>query len=71
MVQELKDVQAETLLICGCEDMICGIGIAERTIQDIRKTQLIVYNSCGHFPWIEQKEQTMFDIRKFIEKQKD
>ncbi|CAI7655197.1 unnamed protein product [Penicillium glandicola] len=69
MVERLGDVQAETLIIFGREDMICGTGIAERTAKDIRNARLITYGECGHFPWIERKEQTILDIRKFIEKQ--
>lgn len=69
MVDRLGDVQAETLIIFGREDMICGIGIAERTAKDIQRSQLTTYGECGHFPWIEKREETIFDIRKFIEKE--
>ncbi|KGO73101.1 hypothetical protein PITC_098320 [Penicillium italicum] len=68
MVKRLGDVQAETLIIFGREDMICGIGIAERAAKNIRNSQVITYSECGHFPWIEKREQTVLDIRKFIEK---
>ncbi|KAJ5960826.1 uncharacterized protein N7479_007976 [Penicillium vulpinum] len=69
MVERLGDVQAETLIIFGREDMICGIiGIAERTAKNVQNARLITYGECGHFPWIEKKEQTIWDIRKFIEK---
>lgn len=69
MVERLGDVQAETLIICGREDMICGVGIAERTANDIQNARLITYGECGHFPWIEKREQTILDIREFIEKE--
>ncbi|CAG8892000.1 unnamed protein product [Penicillium egyptiacum] len=69
MVEKLGDVQAETLIIFGREDMICGIGIAERTAKDMQNARLITYGECGHFPWIEKREQTIFDLRKFIEKE--
>ncbi|KAJ5835392.1 hypothetical protein N7447_001418 [Penicillium robsamsonii] len=68
MVERLGDVQADTLVIFGREDMICGTGIAERTVKDIRNARLITYGECGHFPWIEKREQTILDIRKFIHK---
>ncbi|KAJ5163971.1 uncharacterized protein N7500_005801 [Penicillium coprophilum] len=69
MVEKLGDVQAETLVIFGREDMICGTGIAERTVKGIKHARLITYGECGHFPWIEKREQTMMDIRKFIQRQ--
>ncbi|KAJ5943703.1 hypothetical protein N7516_003871 [Penicillium verrucosum] len=68
MVERLGDVQAETLIIFGREDMICGIGIAERTAKDIRNARVITYGECGHFPWIERRKQTISDIRGFIQK---
>lgn len=68
MVEGLKDVQAKTLVIFGRDDMICGVGIAKRTMEGIADVQVIIYDECGHFPWIERKEQTISDIRKFIEK---
>ncbi|KAJ5616586.1 hypothetical protein N7537_001700 [Penicillium hordei] len=66
MVERLGDVQAETLIIFGREDMICGIGIAERTAENIRNARVITYGECGHFPWIEKRGRTILDIRKFI-----
>ncbi|KAJ5467856.1 hypothetical protein N7475_005608 [Penicillium sp. IBT 31633x] len=67
MVEGLKDVQARTLMMFGREDMICGTGIAERTLKSIPDSRVVTYGECGHFPWIERKDQTLFDIRKFIE----
>ncbi|KXG48471.1 Initiation factor 2B-related protein [Penicillium griseofulvum] len=67
MVERLGDVQAETLIIFGRQDMICGTGIAERTAKDIQNARLITYGECGHFPWIEKREQTILDIRNFIQ----
>jgi pimeloyl-ACP methyl ester carboxylesterase len=68
MVEKLGNVQAETLIIFGREDMICGTGIAERTAKDIQNARLITYGECGHFPWIEKREQSILDIRNFIQK---
>ncbi|KAJ5550334.1 hypothetical protein N7461_005032 [Penicillium sp. DV-2018c] len=67
MVEGLGKVRAKTLEIFGREDMICGIGIAERTVEGIADAEFICYDGCGHFPWIEKKEETLSDIRKFIE----
>lgn len=71
MVDGLKDVQAKTFMIFGHGDMICGMGIAERTLQSIPSAQLVAYDECGHFPWIEQRERTLEDIRKFVEGELD
>jgi pimeloyl-ACP methyl ester carboxylesterase len=66
MADGLKYVRAKTLVICGQDDMIIGLKIAIRTME-IPGAELITYKECGHFPWIEQKENFMRDIRRFIE----
>lgn len=67
MVHRMKDVRAMTLILVGADDLICGMRIAERTMQGIPNASIIELNECGHFPWIEQKEMTMYHIRQFIE----
>lgn len=67
MVHRMRDVCAKTLIIFGDEDMICGMRIAERTVNGIPGARLICHEECGHFPWIEQRARTMGDIRGFIE----
>ncbi|KAJ5129936.1 uncharacterized protein N7515_005975 [Penicillium bovifimosum] len=69
MVEGLGNVRAKTLMIFGREDMICGIGIAEKTMEGIPDAEFICYDGCGHFPWIEKRDETILDIRKFIEKE--
>lgn len=66
MAEGLKYVRAKTLVIFGQDDMIIGLKIAVRTME-ISGAELITYKECGHFPWIEKKEDTMRDIRRFIE----
>lgn len=66
MADGLKYVRAKTLVIFGQEDMIIGLKIAVRTME-ISGAEMITYKECGHFPWIEQKEFTLRDIRRFIE----
>jgi len=67
MMDGLGNVGAKTLMIFGRDDLICGMKIAERTKKGIPDAHAIFYDSCGHFPWIEQKERTLADIREFIQ----
>ncbi|KAJ5585599.1 Proline iminopeptidase [Penicillium hispanicum] len=71
MVERMGHVQAKTLIIFGYDDMICGMGIARRTMADIPIAQIVAYQQCGHFPWIEQKRNTIRDIRLFIDGELD
>lgn len=66
MLAALKDVMAQTLMIFGKEDMITGLGVAEKTREGIPHAELKVYERCGHFPWIEQRERTVRDIVAFL-----
>ncbi|KAA8643997.1 hypothetical protein EYZ11_006585 [Aspergillus tanneri] len=67
MVNRLEQVQAKTLIIFGREDWICRVANAERTHRGIPGSELRVYENCGHFPWIEQRERTLNDIRTFLD----
>lgn len=67
MIDGLKYIRAPTLVIFGEDDMIIGLKVARRTKEGIPGAKLITYKECGHFPWVEQKESFMKDVRQFIE----
>ncbi|KAF7586842.1 hypothetical protein BBP40_008250, partial [Aspergillus hancockii] len=67
VVERLGDVRAETLIISGRQDLICGVRVGERTVRGIPGARWLVYEECGHFPWIEQRERTLRDIERFVE----
>lgn len=69
MIEGLGRVQAETLIIFGRDDLICGLKIADRSLQEIEKARLVVYDHCGHFPWIEQRQRTLDDIADLLDSQ--
>ncbi|KAL4891799.1 Alpha/Beta hydrolase protein [Aspergillus ambiguus] len=66
MVEGLEAVRAKTLMICGADDLVCRPHIAERTRSSIPGARVLVYDCCGHFPWIEQKDRTIQDIIAFV-----
>jgi pimeloyl-ACP methyl ester carboxylesterase len=69
----LDKVQARTLVIVGREDNICGWETnGKRTADGIHKdkngkAELVVLSECGHFPWVERKEQFVDKIVQFWE----
>lgn len=67
MVRRLGDVRAKTLIIAGREDWICRVSSAERTRDGIPGAKLVVCEGCGHFPWIEAREETFREIRELVE----
>ncbi|KAI9035913.1 alpha/beta-hydrolase [Aspergillus affinis] len=68
MVSRLGDVKAQTLIISGAEDLACRVESAEKMRDGIAGSRLVVCEECGHFPWIEAREKTLHEIRRFVEK---
>ena len=68
----LDQVQARTLVIAGREDNICGWDTnGKRTVDGINagkngKAELVVLESCGHFPWVEMKDQFVGHMVPFL-----
>ena len=67
MVRErLNDVSARTLMLFGREDAQCSVINAEETKKGIPHAETVILDECGHFPWIEQPEQTFGAIEQFL-----
>ena len=68
----LDKVQARTLVIAGREDNICGWDTnGKRTVDAINEgknstAKLVVLSECGHFPWVERKEQFVNAVLQFL-----
>lgn len=68
----LDKVQARTLVITGREDNICGWDTnGKRTADAINEgkngtAELVVLSECGHFPWVERKEQFVDAVVQFL-----
>lgn len=63
---ELGRVKAKTLMIFGAEDPVCTPTAARATQKGIRGSELIVYEACGHFPWLESQETFFKDVVGFF-----
>jgi proline iminopeptidase len=66
-VAELGNVEADTLISFGREDALCGIAVGERTEEGIKKSKLVVLEECGHFPWVEKREEFFGEVKAFSE----
>ncbi|PKY01757.1 alpha/beta-hydrolase [Aspergillus campestris IBT 28561] len=66
MIDGLGAVRAVTLIIAGRDDLACGLSIARQTGDGIPGARVLVYEECGHFPWIEQGERFMGDVLGFL-----
>lgn len=64
----MNAVKAPTLVLVGRNDFICSPPIAERIHAAIQKSTLVVFEKCGHFPWIEDPREFFGDVTRFAGK---
>jgi proline iminopeptidase len=59
----LDRIRADTLLLVGRHDWICPVQISEHLHSVLASSTLHVFESSGHFPWIEEP-QCFFELVK-------
>lgn len=64
----MNAVKVPTLVLVGRNDFICSPPIAERIHAAIQHSTLIVFEKCGHFPWIEAPQEFFRDVTQFAGK---
>jgi len=62
----MNAVKAPTLILVGRNDFICSPPIAERIHAAIQNSTLVVFEKCGHFPWIEDAPQFFESVMRFL-----
>jgi proline iminopeptidase len=63
---KLKAITAPVLLLQGRQD-VAGEANIDETHLLIRNSVLKFINSCGHMPWLEQREQTWKIVNEFLD----
>ena len=64
----MNTVKAPTLILVGRNDFTCSPPIAERIHAAIQNSKLVVFEKCGHFPWIEASQEFFRDVTRFASK---
>jgi pimeloyl-ACP methyl ester carboxylesterase len=62
----LADIAVPTLAIWGRQDIRGDLGEAERNFQKLPKGEMIVFENCGHLPYLEKREEFNTLVAKFI-----
>lgn len=62
----LDSVEAQTLIMVGREDPFCSVRAANRAHVGIRGSSLVVLEDCGHFPWIEKREEFGVIVGRYL-----
>ena len=62
----IAKVKCPTLIIWGKDDKIVPVDHAPRFQRDIKGSQLLIFDTCGHCAMIEKPDQTAAAIKKFF-----
>ncbi|KAK2601523.1 hypothetical protein QQS21_004908 [Conoideocrella luteorostrata] len=67
LFDNLDAVTADTLLISGSDDFICTVAASRAAQKGIgSRAKHVVYQDCGHMPWIESEEAFFRDVKEFL-----
>jgi pimeloyl-ACP methyl ester carboxylesterase len=62
----IAKVQCPTLIIWGRQDQIVPLDHAYRFLRDIKASQLVLFDTCGHCAMIEKPDETAAAIKGFF-----
>jgi pimeloyl-ACP methyl ester carboxylesterase len=63
---KIAKIDCPTLIVWGKQDKIVNVKYAERFHHDIKGSQLVVYDKCGHVPMMEKPEEVKRDVLQFL-----
>ena len=64
---ELAGIASPALILWGDEDRLIPVAAGEWMDQNLPNSQMIVYSGIGHLPQEEAPEETIADVRKWLE----
>ena len=62
----IQQIKVPTLIVWGKEDEIIPVEHAYRFQRDIKGSELVVFDQCGHCPMMEDPEKTKVAMEKFF-----
>ena len=65
LIPALERVETPTLIIHGEHDFV-PVGLVERIADAMPRAELVVFEDCGHFAYLEQPERTVATISAFV-----
>lgn len=63
---KLDKIKQPTLLVWGREDGLTPLAMGERFKQDIKGSQLLIFDKCGHVPQMEKAAEFNSALMKFL-----
>ncbi|ETI23232.1 hypothetical protein G647_05030 [Cladophialophora carrionii CBS 160.54] len=66
MEKDLGKIKAKTLVITGRQDTCCGPEVSETVARGVKGSTLLLFDECGHLPWLEAREEYFDVLVKFL-----
>ncbi len=66
--KQIKQITCPSLIVWGKQDKIINVKYADMFHADIKGSEEIIYDSCGHVPMIERPLDVKRDVLKFLQK---
>ena len=63
---KIRSIACPALIIWGKQDKIVDVKYAERFHQDIKGSELVIYDSCGHVPMMEKPAKVNDAVLRFF-----
>lgn len=65
--EQIKQIACPTLIVWGKQDQIINVKYADMFHRDIKGSELIVYDSCGHVPMMERPLDVRRQVLTFLQ----
>jgi proline iminopeptidase len=68
---QLSEVSCQTLILAGQNDWINDPRQAQLMHRDIANSRLVIYQNCGHFIWLDRRDDFLQELLDFIVQELD
>ncbi len=62
----LSTITAEVIIMVGRHDFICPVSVSERLHAGIANSRLVIFETSGHFPWLEEAQLFFAELNDFL-----
>lgn len=66
LIERLKDIKHNILIITGVHDRNSGVAISNLIHRQLVKSNLVLFERSAHFPFIEEPEQFIEKVKSFL-----
>ncbi|PEL13081.1 alpha/beta fold hydrolase [Bacillus sp. AFS017336] len=68
VTKKISLISCPTLIICGKYDVQCPIEYSEEIAEGIKNSRFVLFNESNHYPFLEEKEKFLNEIKDFTKK---